>query len=355
MDTNPTWDWSSVGNGAAQPSPTKESPPRPSEDFLSQSKEVPQSDPRTEHTEHTEPRPESHAESRTTPKGKNYGPRTCRICFDMEEPKYPTATTTFGVSSASSRPTYTSDDPELGRLLSPCKCKGSQKYVHEGCLTAWRLANPTEARNYWQCPTCKFTYRIDRLQWASALSSKWAQFALTFVILVMSIFILGFIADPIFDLWADPVGTISDTVTSVVTDIEALKELPQYEPTTWSEHFVKGFFSLGIVGLAKGMLAMSPWQWWNLRSSGVMGNTGRRQGTGRARVENINVIFVTIGAFTFMMGIWTTVKALSARVLQNMSDRVIDVDADDDEDEVGEEATKSAESTESSQESKKEQ
>jgi hypothetical protein len=240
----------------------------------------------------------------------------------------------FGLSSASRRPTYVSDDPELGRLLSPCKCKGSQKYVHEGCLKAWRLANPTAERNFWQCPTCKFTYRLDRLHWASILSSKWAQVALTLILLVVGIFILGFVADPLFDLWYDPFGTIADSVASVVNDIEAL-ERPVYTPppTLW-ERFVKGFFSLGLVGFFKTMFASGPFYWLNLRSSGLFGGLGggRRGGTGRARVENMNWSLVLIGAFTFLVAVWRFVKALSARVLKNFSDRVMDIDEDDEGD-----------------------
>lgn len=165
------------------------------------------------------------------------------------------------------------------------------------------------------------------------MSSKWAQVALTVWFCILSIFVLGFIADPLFDLWSDPIGTIGETVTSVVTDIEALRQPPPQLPTSWFEHFVKGFFSLGIVGLFKTMLTVSPFSWWQIRSSGVAGGSGRRGGTGRNRVENINLIFVLIGAFTFLVGIWKFVQKLSARVLKNVSDRVVDVGEDDDEDE----------------------
>ncbi|KAF4464498.1 RING finger domain [Fusarium albosuccineum] len=317
MDTHPTWDWSSVGDSSAAQQTQPERQPEP-ETSQSTSPRQPDATPR--------------AEPRASSRNKHYGPRTCRICLDTEEPRFPTATTTFGIPTSSSRPTYASDDPELGRLLSPCKCKGSQKYVHEGCLSAWRLANPMEARNYWQCPTCKFSYRISRLHWSSTLSSKWAQIGLTFVFCILSIFVLGFIADPLFDLWSDPIGTIGETVTSVVTDIEAMRTPPHQEPTSWIEHFIKGFFSLGIVGLFKTMVTVNPFHWWQLRNSGIAGG-GRRQGTGRNRVENINLIFVLIGAFTFLMGIWKAVQKLSARVLKNVSDRVLDVGEDDDDDE----------------------
>ncbi|KAI5457389.1 hypothetical protein BGZ63DRAFT_365250 [Mariannaea sp. PMI_226] len=334
MDTEPTWSWSSLGENTSRE-------PRPYASSSSEQTRPAEPEPGFKHHEDTRPEPQTESqaqpqpqpESQSAPRNRHYGPRTCRICFDTEYPKFPTETPgTFGLA-ASSRPTYVSDDPELGRLLSPCKCKGSQKYVHEGCLNAWRLANPTEARNYWQCPTCKFSYRVSRLHWASVLSSKWAQMALTVLFLVVGIFTLGFIADPLFDLWSDPIGTIGDTVTSVVTDIEAMKQAPYEEPTTWAEHFLKGFFSLGIVGLFKSMLAMSPWQWWNLRSSGLVNTSGRRQGTGRARVENISLIFVIIGAFTFLMAIWKFVKLLSSRILTNLSDKVVDVDEDDEEEE----------------------
>ncbi|KAF4121969.1 sphinganine-1-phosphate aldolase [Geosmithia morbida] len=290
--------------------------------------------PRQRTARTSEQRPaEARPEQRQQPDNKrrrHYGPRSCRICLEVEQPKFPTdASTTLGISSASSRPVYESDDAELGRLLSPCKCKGSQKYVHEGCLNAWRLANPTATRNYWQCPTCKFSYRMARLHWASMLSSKLTQVALTCMLLVVGIFVLGYIADPLFDLWYDPLGTVTDTVAQVITDAEAQEE-PLYraeEPDTWTEHFAKGFFSLGLVGLFKTMLSMSPFQWFYYRGGGgVLGGSGRRPGaTGRARAENMSWVFILIGAATFLMAIWRFVKALSARALKNVSDRVMDL------------------------------
>ena len=259
-------------------------------------------------------------------KSDHYGPRTCRICLETEHPKFSSNVTS---AFASTKPTYESEDPELGRLLSPCKCKGSAKYVHEGCLSAWRLTNPGATRNFWQCPTCKFNYRLSRLRWASILSSRWSQLALTLVALIVSLFILGFIADPILDMWFDPVGSIADTVSSVVSDPDAVHIPPSYEePSTWLEHFTKGFFSLGLIGAIKSFVAMGPWHWMNFRSGGLFGS-GRRRGSGRGRMDNFNIMFVLIGAFTFFMAVWKFVKGMSARVLANMSNKVMDVDEDE--------------------------
>lgn len=312
MDTSATgWDWSSVPGQRQQQPGT--------------------SGPAANGAEQPRPRRRRH-----------YGPRSCRICLEVEQPKFPTdASSTLGISSASSRPSYVSDDPELGRLLSPCRCKGSQKYVHEGCLNAWRLANPTATRNYWQCPTCKFSYRVARLHWASMLSNRLTQVALTALLIVAGIFVLGYIADPLFDLWFDPLGTVADTVVHVVNDIEA-REPPAMRhadlyaddgPATWSEHFAKGFFSLGLVGLFKTMFTMTPFQWFYYRGNGLLGGgSARRAGTGRARAENMSWVLILIGAATFFAAIWRFVKALSTRVLKNVSDRVMDVGGDDDDD-----------------------
>ena len=159
---------------------------------------------------------------------------------------------------------------------------------------------------------------------------------MTVVVIIVSIFILGFIADPLFDLWFDPFSTVAEGITSVITDIEAM-EKPDWEPpSTWGDHFLKGFFSLGLVGLVKSMFAMGPWHWFNIRGSF---GSGRRQGTGRARAENMSWLFIAIGAFTFLTAVWKLVNKLSERVLKNVSDRVIDIGEDDDDD-VGDEDKK---------------
>lgn len=107
------------------------------------------------------------------PKPKHYPPRTCRICLETVLPTYePTLGSFTSLLSPSPSVSYVSSDPSLGRLIRPCKCKGSSRYVHEGCLQAWRHADPDYGkRNFWQCPTCGFRYRLERMRWASWISS----------------------------------------------------------------------------------------------------------------------------------------------------------------------------------------
>lgn len=228
---------------------------------------------------------------------KHYPPRECRICLETVLPTFqPPSDSLPEFLQPKARVVYESSDPELGRLLRPCKCKGSSRYVHEGCLQKWRHADPDYSkRNYWQCPTCGFQYRLERLTWAHWISSTWTQFTLTLGILLFTVFLLGFIADPIINLYVDPLETIYYTEfwePSALADA-----MPPDRKTAWFEHLVKGLASLGVLSFVKVLFALSPWQWWSLRPSTVV-SSGRT--TGRSRVASVGWLVILIGVGSFL-------------------------------------------------------
>jgi E3 ubiquitin-protein ligase DOA10 len=47
---------------------------------------------------------------------------------------------------------------DKNRLIDPCACSGSSKYIHELCLAYWIRMDPEKNRE--ECPVCKTTYRI---------------------------------------------------------------------------------------------------------------------------------------------------------------------------------------------------
>ncbi|KAK4678473.1 hypothetical protein QC764_307940 [Podospora pseudoanserina] len=271
------------------------------------------------------------------PPQPRYKPRTCRICLEVVQPSTELDDTVAGrVFASKARVRYVSEDPELGRLMSPCNCKGSQKYVHEGCLQAWRNAAPMSERNYWRCPTCKFEYRMERLRWSRWLSSKALRAAITILVMMITVFILGFIADPIIRYGADPLGTIAGTLLGEFDeefDIPVQPLVEELESDNWYMHFVKGFLSLGLLGFIKSMLAISPFQIFNIRVGG--GRRRRRGGT-----EGISWFVVVVGVVTFLAATWHAVSHFSAKFLEKLSDRVVDVQGtepeDDEDDEDGE-------------------
>ena len=235
------------------------------------------------------------------PRGSRiWPPRTCRICLETVLPTFNQPSAALpNVFQPAPTVTYESDDPTAGRLIRPCKCKGSSRYVHEGCLQAWRHADPEYGkRNYWQCPTCGFRYRLERMRWGRAISSTLTQIVLTIFILLFTMFALGFVADPIINLYLDPYSTISSgSFSDLGIKIEPI--LTDDDVPGWAEHFLKGLASLGMLSFIKVLFA-SPWQWWNLRNSGIMSG-GRRTGTdGRDRLANTTWILILIGVGTFL-------------------------------------------------------
>ncbi|KAF2151801.1 hypothetical protein K461DRAFT_242520 [Myriangium duriaei CBS 260.36] len=275
----------------------------------------------------TPPGPESG--SQAEPQGQrrrtHYGPRQCRICLEVVQPTFETPSEHLpemlqGMPSVS----YFSEDG--GRLIRPCLCKGSQKYVHEGCLAAWRLQDPNSKRNYWQCPTCKYNYRLTRMTWAHWIGSTAAQVTLTFAIFILVVFILGYVADPILNFFLESYTVVQDPWD---------RRRPIYveeEVNGWVDHFAKGLASLGLLGCAKILLSMNPLSWLNLRSSRLTGG-GRPGATGRHRLRNETWIVVAVGLVTFLWAVWKGVRSWSKKTLTRASERVMDVPlADDDDD-----------------------
>lgn len=101
---------------------------------------------------------------------KHWKPRQCRICLDEVQPTFQTPMEHVpGIFQPAPQVIY---EDENGRLLRPCKCRGSQKWVHRRCLEMWRHSDRTNrGENFYQCPTCKYKYQLSRLGWSSVISS----------------------------------------------------------------------------------------------------------------------------------------------------------------------------------------
>nr|XP_031861478.1 uncharacterized protein CI109_003082 [Kwoniella shandongensis]KAA5528550.1 hypothetical protein CI109_003082 [Kwoniella shandongensis] len=93
--------------------------------------------------------------------------RQCRICFGGAE-----------------------EEDSLGRLISPCLCMGSMRYVHVECINAWR-GTGTNAKAYLECPQCHFRYRVRRTRAAGLATSRPILLLSTLVVFLSLTLILG--------------------------------------------------------------------------------------------------------------------------------------------------------------------
>jgi hypothetical protein len=61
------------------------------------------------------------------------------------------------------------EESELGRLFSPCRCKGTMKYVHVQCLDQWRQAS-ARRESFIRCDQCRYEYNLQRTRLAALLT-----------------------------------------------------------------------------------------------------------------------------------------------------------------------------------------
>ncbi|GAA5842093.1 hypothetical protein JCM9279_002785 [Rhodotorula babjevae] len=115
-------------------------------------------------------------------------PRVCRICFGEED-----------------------EDDDLGRLLAPCLCRGTARYVHQDCLRSWREAD--KLNSFYQCGQCGARYRFRQTAVTRLLIGRHAVRRLTWLLLFVSAILAGFLADPLMRL-ADADSLILDSKTN---------------------------------------------------------------------------------------------------------------------------------------------
>lgn len=129
---------------------------------------------------------------------------------------------------------------------------------------------------------------------------------------MFTVFLLGFIADPIINLYIEPLERI---YPADIWEPDLFEELQTEGASSWFQHFAKGLASLGFLSFVKVFFAMSPWQWGGLRSFGLISSGGRS--TGRNRVASISWAVILIGVCSFL---WVS-RLLIMALLSLMTNR----------------------------------
>ena len=91
----------------------------------------------------------------------------CRICFGGVE-----------------------DQADCGRLISPCLCSGSMRYVHVGCIQQWRGTGRNK-KAFMECTQCGFRYRLRRTRILGLASSKPILFVTSVIIFLTLALLVG--------------------------------------------------------------------------------------------------------------------------------------------------------------------
>ncbi|ETN44878.1 uncharacterized protein HMPREF1541_09753 [Cyphellophora europaea CBS 101466] len=285
---------------------------------------VPEPEPPLEPTPTVDPEP-----SIEPYPGWTYPTRMCRICREDV-----VATVTMyppGLPLKYQRPVveYKNED-EYGRLIRPCKCRGGMRYIHELCLLRSRTEG-VRAGSLWKCHECGHQFNFKRMTVQRYLGSKVSSGLLTIGVMVIIVFFLGFVADPIINLYIDPYDTIvgNEPYWSEVDVATSNGSI-----SGWCLHFLKGVISMGLVGFLKTAL-LNPFNFLSPRGIGF--GSYRRSGTtttGRDRAVNVSWIAVAIGIMSAFYFFYKWVQTIIGHTLTRIGNNIVDTSLPGDDDDL---------------------
>ena len=185
----------------------------------------------------------------------------------------------------------------MGKLFSPCKCKGSVRYVHEDCLNRWRFAS-SNPRSHFECDSCRYRYSIRRTGIARFLNSMLVVELLTMLLLVSALFTTGYLIKA--GIW-------------MYAMVHSWEEGPIW--TIDVEHWVLGGAGVGLVGFLS-VLCMVPGFGvghilWRLHAGGTIGGGLRAGSETSALVMAGLVVVVFVGLLRSVYLIYCVAKKIS--------------------------------------------
>jgi hypothetical protein len=183
----------------------------------------------------------------------------------------------------------------------------------------------------WKCHTCGYQFNFQKLTLQKLLGSTISSATLTVMVMVSIVFFLGFVADPILNLYLDPYDTIvgNEDFWSQV-DIHSAND----SLSGWSLHFMKGLISMGLVGFVK-TAVLNPLQWFNFRGTiWTTGRTGGTSTTGRERMANISWLAVIIGISSAFYFFYQWVQTIIGLTLQRIGNNIVDTQLPGDDDDL---------------------
>ncbi|KAF8078726.1 hypothetical protein FPV67DRAFT_1466228 [Lyophyllum atratum] len=262
--------------------------------------------------------------------------KQCRICLD-------------GVAA----------QPELGRLIRPCLCKGSISYVHIKCLQKWRNTSASKSA-FFACPQCRYQYRFTRTRIAGIATNPVivggiSGLIFTFIVMLASFittFFMTLFEEPSYVFapsffYISPLGLVQDLITAVLrilkdedvaglfNDIPRRPKAPSGVVPPLTDSQPRGFlmsfvrrFVLGLPMVGAGSLVymllsapfIGPLQWLARHRGGR-----RRRDQSRDIAAMVIVALVVLGAVRALYQVFRVTEAATKRLLLRAEDAILEV------------------------------
>ncbi|KAH9898290.1 zf-C3HC4-domain-containing protein [Cubamyces lactineus] len=245
--------------------------------------------------------------------------KQCRICLDGE-------------------------DPDLGRLIRPCLCKGSISFVHVKCLQRWR--NTAASRSaFYACPQCGYHYHFARTRIVGIATNPvviatLSTFLFSVIVLMSSFVATWFLGDGGDDYyyWSTvyypwdifrslvrmTIGFFEDDLLDgpIVTRTPRKLRQPRGPPSFAARLFRRFLLGLPVVGAGSiaHMLASFPMPYH------IMRLRARRIGRqSRDLMALVVLALVIAGAFRALFKVYQFTERMSKRLLLRAEDAILEV------------------------------
>lgn len=211
---------------------------------------------------------------------------------------------------------------EAGRLISPCLCTGTMRFVHAECLNAWRAAS-SNPQSYYHCDQCRYRYSFGRTTYANILRSALVLHLFTIVAFLGTVVLCGHLAFLVEPLFMGDSGFTSfpeawnDTLTEMLAngtdlEVEFVREKfiePLSSVSIAGLNFLHLMVGLSLVGFA-GFVSMRIF-WVPIFGGHADGIEGP--------------VIIVIGVVRVLCGIYYIFKALSGRLLHAAESCILEV------------------------------
>ncbi|KAJ3266827.1 hypothetical protein HDU77_010208 [Chytriomyces hyalinus] len=244
--------------------------------------------------------------------------KMCRICFDTDDDQ--DRFINDATVAHAGNDLHKDNLNGLGRLISPCKCKGTMKFVHLHCLNEWRKVNPTSASHF-QCDQCGFKYHFERTKIAHILRNEAVVTTLTFLSFILLVFLAGFLGKLliIFFLEQEAAAFSKISPDDLEDDLDRFLHKFMTHPKLFSlfsfdvTHFMSGAVIVGVVG------SMS---FVSLSFSSMRMRQFRHRDAHTAMLS----IVIVIGIVRALWWVYKKVRSFAVKSLELMEKRILDVE-----------------------------
>ena len=211
-----------------------------------------------------------------------------------------------------------------GRLISPCLCSGSMRYVHTSCLNEWRAAS-ANARSLAQCDYCHYQYDVTRTDYAALLESARAARLVSGLLLLCSV--LGAAA------LLGPLGAARPLYRLLVFDPSSPYHSGELVARLWCwqlDWLVAGLVGVGAVGL--GLAVRTQYLLNRHVDHAWLVGVVTALASNDTRIWRVFVAFGFVQAGRALVGI---VEAYARELLAKWGSAILEAPRDDDDDDGG--------------------